>query len=306
MKTVSNPDCYSEVSKAASSIDLWNDFVFSLKNESDSIIKEKGFFYGEGESRLKIAKSLDSAILNLPDKFALLFSGGVDSAVIAVIAKRLNKNFTCFLLGDDSSKDVLFARKIAKDYSLDLIEINPDDDAIVKALKEVSFILDTKEYVTLSIALVLFFCLEKISESGFLCAVTGLGSEEIFAGYQRHLDSFNNGSDLYVECWKGVSGMFSRDVLRDFPVADYFGITLVSPFLCRDVILSAMSSDPKLKIKDGVKKYVLRLASLDLGLSEEYAMRKKLAAQYGSNMDKRIGKIARSYGMKKSDFVRSL
>jgi asparagine synthetase B (glutamine-hydrolysing) len=131
---------------------------------------------------------------------------------------------------------------------------------------------------------------------------TGLGSEEIFAGYQRHELS----KDIQEECWKGLKTMFKRDFLRDFSIAEYFNISLRLPFLDEAVILSAMGIPEKDKIKGDMKKIPIRKVAIKEGLPEEFALRKKKAAQYGSGFDKLLRKLARNAKIDKLDFIKSL
>ena len=65
-----------------------------------------------------------------------------------------------------------------------------------------------------------------------------------------------------------------------------------------------MKIHPKLKIDNDTKKIILRLLAINLGLKKEFAMRKKVAAQYGSNFDKAIEKLAKRNDFKiKGDYL---
>jgi asparagine synthase (glutamine-hydrolysing) len=123
---------------------------------------------------------------------------------------------------------------------------------------------------------------------------SGLGSEEIFAGYQRHELS----KDINNECWNGLKTTYERDFKRDFAIANHEKVGFLTPYLDKDLIVSAMSVSGKLKIKSGYKKHILRKAALNIGLKKEYAFRPKKAAQYGSNFDKAISRIAKSKGFR--------
>ncbi|MBW2998698.1 ATP-binding protein, partial [Candidatus Woesearchaeota archaeon] len=60
----------------------------------------------------------------------------------------------------------------------------------------------------------------------------------------------------------------------------------------------------KYKIKDGIKKYILRDMCEDLGLDKEFSFRKKKAAQYGSKFDKAIMRLAKNEKKTKSEYLR--
>ncbi|HEY9702457.1 MAG TPA: asparagine synthase C-terminal domain-containing protein, partial [Allocoleopsis sp.] len=118
---------------------------------------------------------------------------------------------------------------------------------------------------------------------------SGLGSEEIFSGYERH--KLNPTND---ECFDGLLKMYQRDLLRDtaIPKALKFGFS--TPFLDANVIRYSLMIPVQYKINEKGNKLILRKAAEPyLG---KYAQRPKRAAQYGSSFDKAIEKLA---GMKK-------
>jgi len=132
---------------------------------------------------------------------------------------------------------------------------------------------------------------------------SGLGSEEIFAGYERHVKA----ADINQECWNGLRKMWRRDFLRDFAVGKRLGITLLTPFLDEQVIVEAMKLPGGAKIVGEHKKVVLREIAEELGLSHDIAWRKKQGAQYGSRFDKALDKLAARKGMKyKKEYLESL
>ncbi|MFQ5475013.1 MAG: asparagine synthase C-terminal domain-containing protein, partial [Candidatus Nanoarchaeia archaeon] len=131
---------------------------------------------------------------------------------------------------------------------------------------------------------------------------SGLGSEELFAGYERH----EKAGDVNEECWRGLRAMWRRDLIRDSAVAEALDIELRTPFLDKGLIVSAMAVPGNRKINDKDKKIILREIAEELGL-EEYAWRKKQGAQYGSRFDRAIAKLAKKKGFeKKGDYLRGL
>ena len=128
-----------------------------------------------------------------------------------------------------------------------------------------------------------------------------MGSEEIFAGYERH----NQAENIQEECWQGLKLMWSRDLVRDFNLAKELNIKIKTPFLDKELIEYAMKLPAEWKIVREKKKVILReVAEEFLG---EFAWRKKKAAQYGSCFDKAIAKLAKKNGFKlKKDWLDSL
>jgi asparagine synthase (glutamine-hydrolysing) len=145
--------------------------------------------------------------------------------------------------------------------------------------------------------------MQKASEDGIEIVFSGLGTEELYAGYQRH----GNAIDINEECRKGLENINERDIERDEALAKYFNLKLAVPFLDKKLIEYSLTIPGEEKIKDGYKKYILRQIAENLGVPKEYAWRKKLAVQYGSGIDKELERLAKSKGFKfKSEYVNYL
>ncbi len=273
----------------------WFDFINSLI--TDNII----------ENKKKAKELLEKELINsikkrIPDKkFGILFSGGVDSSTIALIAKNFSKNFICYTVGFKNSEDVKYAKLVAKKLKIKLkIKILELED-IEKIIKKLVKILSNVDVVSIGVGLVTYSASELAKKDKINVIFTGLGSEEIFAGYQRHKEA----EDINEECWNGLKQMFERDLMRDIPIGEYLKVKFETPFLDENVIKTAMQIPAKYKI-DKENKLILREISYDLGL-KEFAFRKKKAAQYGSNFIKALDKIAKKNGFKyKKEYLQSL
>ena len=284
--------------------DLWVKFVSGMENDFDNLETNNE------RAKRELAESIINAVKRrIVPKAGVLFSGGVDSSLIAFILKKLDCSFTCYTVGIENSDDIAFAQKAANEYGFSLKHKILSMDELESAIKSVIKILNDTDMVKVSVGSVLYAGGKLALADGNSTLFGGLGSEEIFAGYKRHEDALqgNNFEALHKECWNGLKGMWKRDILRDFTIAKSLGLDLRAPFLDKDLIKAAMNVHPMLKLGKENKKIILREAAEFVGLKREFAWRKKQAAQYGSNFVNGIDKLARKNGFKtKKDYLASM
>jgi len=272
------------------SYERWSNYIDSLKT--------KEIIDNEEEAVTKLKVAFESSIKKrIPDqKFGVLFSGGVDSSLIAYLCKKFSNNFICYTVGMEGSQDVESSYKVAKTLNLQhKVKLYSITD-LENLFEETAKILGKEliNIVNLGVGAVEVAAINLAEKDNVKIFFSGLGSEEIFAGYQRHEHSNN----INEECWTGLKTTWERDFQRDFSISKAKNISFLTPFLDKGLIKIAMQIDDKLKIKAGFKKYILRKTAQDLGLDKVYSFRPKKAAQYGSNFDKAILKIAKLKGYK--------
>ncbi|HLD97215.1 MAG TPA: asparagine synthase-related protein [Candidatus Nanoarchaeia archaeon] len=280
----------------------WQRHIASLRKKT----VKAGTYSSRAAARKDIHSKLVAAVKKRAHgqgKFGVLLSGGVDSSFIALVLKKLGYRFQCFSVGIAGSRDLAAAKLAAKALGLRLISKEYDMASAGEVIMEAVKLLRTADPVTIGIAATEVAALRLASANKIRVVFTGLGSEEIFAGYQRHVTA----KDINRECWHGLSGMWKRDFLRDFAVAARFKATALTPFLDQQVIVAAMRAKPEWKIHHGEKKLILREIAAAAGLPVSIAFRPKMAAQYGSGFDKALEKLGKKSGFgNKRDYLASL
>ena len=225
-------------------------------------------------------------------KIGLLFSGGVDSTLIGVVLKKLGVNFTCYTSGTKNSPDMEWAEKTAGKHGFRLKKTIFDEKKVQKELVNICSIIKSNNPVKVGVAIPFYFSLKQASKDGVSLVFTGLGSEEIYAGYQR----FEGVKDVNKECLHGLNTIQERDLDRDTRLLKHFGIKPALPFLDDDLIKDSLRIPGKYKINNEYKKIIIRYVAEEAGVIKSVSWRKKKAAQYGSKSDKMLGRLSREYG----------
>jgi asparagine synthase (glutamine-hydrolysing) len=135
---------------------------------------------------------------------------------------------------------------------------------------------------------------------------SGIGAEELFAGYQRHVKSVSEGGkwrgitikELEEESWEGLKRLNNLVISRDKLISESVTKKIISPYIDDELIILAMSLSTDKKIDAVTNKKILREIAEDLGVPREASDRKKKGAQYGSSFDKAIRKLAKKNGFK--------
>ncbi|MEM0127891.1 MAG: asparagine synthase C-terminal domain-containing protein [Thermoplasmatales archaeon] len=247
----------------------------------------------EWAERLK--EALLKSVSRLPQKGLLLFSGGLDSSLIAFLAGNVGKEITLFSVGTRSSHDYYWSRQAASILNIPLEFVELDERSVLEGLSVVKGLTGETELLTLLIELPLYLCC-KISRSPFV--ISGQGADELFMGYKKyeHVDSSNQDLEKVVRRITPIEGIISGK----------FGKTVLYPYLDNDVVAIARSIPKELKIKDGQKKYILRQVARDLGLDDRIVSKPKKAMQYSTGIKKVVDTVSRKYGKAGYQLISSL
>jgi asparagine synthase (glutamine-hydrolysing) len=241
-------------------------------------------------------------------KVGVLFSGGIDSLMIAYILKSRKISFTCYTAaleekGLSEAEDLIYAIKAAKKFNFKLKIRKINLKQTEQYIKKIIPLIESTNVVKVGVALPFYLAAEQAKKDKVKVLFSGLGSEEIFAGYERHEKS----SNINKECLSGLRKIYERDLYRDDVVTMANTIELRLPFLDKSLVDYALKIPEKYKLNKDNKKLILRYIADDLRIPKEFAWRKKKAAQYGSKFDRAILKLAKVNGFKyKADYLNSL
>jgi asparagine synthase (glutamine-hydrolysing) len=236
---------------------------------------------------LGLAQAIEAAIQLRMDEGVVALSGGVDSALVAAIARR-----ECVVVGVEGSHDIEIAEAVAEVLGLSLNTAVIDPGRIEEALAAVLAVIPRQNPVDASIATTLYFVAEWAGDHGYERILAGQGADELFGGYARYLDTDALGDDLERD-FRGLA----LQAARDQAVAGLFGAYFSLPYLDVRVVRKAMAIPPEEKVNGGVRKRPLREVAA-MHMPSDLAYREKKAMQYGSGVMREMKRIARRRGYK--------
>ena len=275
--------------------------ILTYNKKTNSLSSRKREFFQIKEDEIKnedeFVEEISELFLKAVEKrvpeneeVALLFSGGLDSSLVAKALQKLKVDFTCYTAGIqhgnvNAPRDVEWANKIAQKMDLDLEVYEADLEEVEQELPKIANWISSTSTVKNGVALPFHFSLKKAEGK---VVMTGLGSEQLYAGYSRHEGYLNK------ECLSGLRNIWHRDMYRDDVISMRNGFELRIPFLDQKLVKQALTIPGDHKVTEKYRKYILRKVAEKWGMPEEVVWRKKTAAQYGSNFDKAIDRISRN------------
>ncbi len=229
-------------------------------------------------------------------KIGIIFSGGVDSVVIAKIASLIGADITCYAAGFPDSPDMLNARKSARELGFDLRVCEISENLINCELENIIRAIEANDHLQVDVAIPVFFAVKLAAEDGVRVLLTGQGADELFAGYSWYTEILKTrGSAFLNAClWNDVNNLYKDTLEREDKITMFHSTELRVPFLDPEVINVSMSISETLKIKDGFLKHIHRIFADSIGLPEFISWRPKEAAQHGSSVHKALLNLIRA------------
>ena len=244
--------------------------------------------------REMLFKSLEQSIKKRCYKpCAIAFSGGLDSSLLAALCKDAK----LYSAGMKGSHDIGQTKKAAQllglQDKLHLHELTIDE--LETALPCVINAIGSPEAMKVSIALPLYFASKDAHSDGKRVILSGQGADELFAGYKRYESM--TAPELESTLINDIGNIARNNLERDDAVTMANSVELRVPYLDRKVVELALRIVPELKIHNGIRKYILRMAS-SMILPDELVWKEKKAAQYSSGVYSAMEKLAKKNGYK--------
>ena len=242
----------------------------------------------------QLQKKLEEAVQKcIPPnaKFGIAFSGGIDSATIAYVARKFSKNGILLVVGMPGSQDVSRAEALAKKWKMKLIkkELNAKELAMNYSLA--GKILHTKDHLQQTLGAINLSIAKLAHAQGVETLLVGSGADELFCGYALFEKVRDNPKECELLRKQKVENVEEHDVKREKKCGKHYGIVVRAPYLDEAFQKEAMSipAIQNLHGKHGKwRKNVLRMLAEKMGLPLNVVQAPKKAMQYGSGATKTL------------------
>jgi asparagine synthase (glutamine-hydrolysing) len=221
--------------------------------------------------------------------FGVLFSGGLDSSLLAQICVDTGASPTLVSVYMEGSRDETVAQDAASFFDLDLVEKVIFEEEVKDYSGRVAEAVVTDDLLDISIGVPFYAGLETASWAGFDSVMCGQGADELFGGYHRYLNL--DKKKLEAELKSDVENI---NIGRDKALAEALGIDLITPYLDEYVIDFGLKIPVDLKIRGSVRKLILRKLAKKRGLPKEIWAREKKAIQYSTGVDKILRRLIKN------------
>ncbi|MEW6487187.1 MAG: asparagine synthase-related protein [Thermodesulfobacteriota bacterium] len=256
--------------------------------------------FGEAVALYKdvLLKAVKKRLVGLQESvLGVIFSGGIDSVLVAKLLQQEGKNVICYCTGTEDSGDIAAARAVAEDLGLELKTTIIDEPSVEALLPEVIRNVEESGLLQVEVAIPMYLAARLAAEDGIRVMYTGQAADELWAGYPWYSDVLEEDGylRLHEKLWEDLNYLYTDTLEREDKLTMAHSIELRAPYLDRDVIHAAMRVSPRLKIQgveDRLRKRVHRQAAVELGVPAYLAFRIKDPAQSGSGIHGIVERIA--------------
>lgn len=217
-------------------------------------------------------------------------SGGLDSSIIAAIARQHKQELHTFAIGVEGSADTEAARLVADHIGSIHHEYHLTEDEVAKALPRIIRHLESFDQDLVRSSVPCYF-VSRLASQYVKVILTGEGADELFGGYTYYKD-IADPEFLHKELRRSVASLHNINLQRVDRMTMAHSIEGRVPFLDTKMIDLSLRVPPELKLAGDppVEKWILRKAFEDL-LPEEIVWRDKEQFDEGSGSVDLLGRV---------------
>ncbi len=194
-------------------------------------------------------------------------SGGLDSSIIAALAKRHLSELHTFSVGVQGSRDLQAARLVAEHLGTIHHEHVFTERDVQESLPEIIYYLESYDQDLVRSAIPCYFT-SRLAAQHVKVILTGEGADELFAGY-TYYRGIKDPADLHRELRRSVCSLHNVNLQRVDRLTMAHSLEGRVPFLDTELIDVAQRVPPHFKMyrDEGgrlIEKWILRKACEDL------------------------------------------
>jgi asparagine synthase (glutamine-hydrolysing) len=244
-------------------------------------------------------------------KVTVAFSGGLDSSLVAFLAKKLGVEVELVHVSLENHPETAEAVRAAMELDLPLqVHLYKDAD-VERDLPTVIGLIEEPDPVKAGVGLSFYWAAQKAGEERLKVLLAGQGADELFGGYQRYVTEYLAQGDEQVRrtMYHDVAYVYESNLERDEKICLSQDVELRLPFASFELAKFATSLPTELKFEkraDSLRKLVLRQVALNLGLSKAIVEKPKKAVQYCTGISNALKRIAKKQGLTLAEYTNKL
>lgn len=275
----------------------------TVKSVLEPPADQKSSIYNPQEAIESYGEALIDAVkkrVNGYEKVGVIFSGGIDSVLIAKIASFF-ADVTCYTAGIEGSMDLEQSRSAASEMGMKIMVKELDTKDVEEYTPKVMEAIEDRLFLQVEAGIPVYAALEMAHKDGQEVVLSGQGPDELFGGYPwyRKVIAEEGYEKLEHHMLDDLQHAYCETLEREVKMAEINGLSFRYPYVDPQVIKLALQIDTKLKIRsseDKLGKYVHREFAKLVGVPADLADRPKEAAQHGSGVHEAILKTAKRNG----------
>ncbi len=254
--------------------------------------------------------SVQERVLGLKE-VAVAFSGGLDSSIIAFLAKKSKANVHLIHVSLESQTETETAKLAAEELELPIHVYLFKEGNLEGIVPKIVELIEEPDPIKTSIGIPMYWAAEKTAEMGLKVLLAGQGADELFGGYKRYVDKYLTYGIAKTEkiIFDDIAELHKTNLERDFKICNFHGVELRLPFATYKITKFAKGLPLELKIErrqNSLRKLVLRQTAENLGLSQFVAQKPKRAIQYATGTDKTLKKLAKKQETSLKEYLKKI
>jgi asparagine synthase (glutamine-hydrolysing) len=177
---------------------------------------------------------------------AMLFSGGIDSTLIAHYARRERHDVGGYIAVGNNSPDYDYARRYADATGFDLREVCVElqTNETLSLIEAVVDTVETFEPAVIRSGFYAYLVCQRINQDGYRVALCGEGADELFAGYEPLEQAFVQTNGAGRDMQRQILGLMHRANLQRIDRCSMrFQVEVREPFLDQSLVDYASALD---------------------------------------------------------------